>query len=416
MYAPKFYHHQEPSQLDGDDDQHQMVPSARKTPLSAGARKTPLSAGKDTGEGMNMERAKSFLAFFSKWVGFGTDKTMEDQQKNAKRVCIRNLVNRAPEEAVVKTEECYEIGSVSLIEHTVGMAACLADADCSDQAIYGFGNELFKVTRVPDRIDVEEEIGNGSFAKVYRGVDNLTKQQLAVKVFSASEIASKPRLQENLGREIECLRAITGHPNIVQFRGLMVTRDSICILTEYLEGEEFFRYISRGGPMSERAAKPLLHQLADTVEYLHDIGIVHRDLKLENLMLVKFRGELILKVIDFGLARDDANGVEVMMTRCGSQEYAAPEILLGGAYNPRLCDSWSFGVIMYTVLFGTLPFSTDSREGPSALAKKIVAGVYRMPEGIISAEATRLVRKLLEVRPEDRLSVSDAIGTSSFFM
>jgi tRNA A-37 threonylcarbamoyl transferase component Bud32 len=383
----------------------------------------PLSAGRDgkadVGDKVHIDRANSFLAFMSKWVGLGHLKSRVSEKISAKRICLSSTVHAPIPTCKVETEkiksiDAFEFGSTTVVEHALETAACLADSICSDQAIYEFGKRLVTVTRVTNRIAVEDVIGTGSFAKVYRGYDEFDKDRIAIKVFDASEIASKLRLQENLGREIECLRTMSGHPNVVQLRGLLVTKDQICILTEFLDGEEFFSYISRRGPMSEQIARPLLCQLASTVRYLHDIGIVHRDLKLENLILVQSRENLQLKLIDFGLARDDANDVAVMLTRCGSQEYAAPEILLGRPYNPRLSDSWSFGVIMYTALVGGLPFSADAREGPSALAKKIVAGVFKLPEGSMSQEASKLIRSLLVVRPEVRPMLSTALETSRF--
>lgn len=119
----------------------------------------------------------------------------------------------------------------------------------------------------------------------------------------------------------------------------------------------------------------MFEQLISGLEYLHKLHISHRDLKTENLLLDH---GMNLKIVDFGLA-NTYNKEETLKTPCGSQVYAAPEILQGENYNGEMVDIWSSGIILFAMVCGYLPFQDDD---PLSLTKKILYGKYNLPSNV----------------------------------
>jgi serine/threonine protein kinase len=178
---------------------------------------------------------------------------------------------------------------------------------------------------------------------------------------------------------------------------------------EYVKGGELFKAISElgGAGIKETEARDILQQLLSAVLHLHSIGIVHRDLKLENILVCDDNENALddnavrIKLVDFGLGRTYREG-QLLETRCGSEEYAAPEIIRGQPYDGRLADAWSFGVIMYACLNGHLPFNPD---GNGNLATKIVSGCFSIDETAVSQAAVQIIRGLLTVDPARRTTL-----------
>jgi len=362
-------------------------------------------------------RAKSFMTFLSKWTGLDFFK-----QRIVKRVAMvrdkfqeeEHGCKRARKEKVEVNHEILPLTICEklLADHAFRISQSMKATNSRQQAVYRTFNDRIEVIKANDTIKLEKTLGVGSFAEVRQAYDMEEGRRVACKIFSTNNLAANSRLRETFAREIGSLKYFN-HPNIVRFEGLMVTKDHVCILMELVEGVELFSYIIQKKRLSEAEAKPLLRQLAQTIVFMHTQGIVHRDLKLENVMVVtnKSTGGTSLKIIDFGLSRSDAGMNAMMETRCGSEEYAAPEILRGFKYDPRLSDSWSFGVIMYACLVGALPFNpemvgdTPVRTGPRCLSSKIIAGRFYLPEHELSREATALARCLLVTDPRHRMSL-----------
>lgn len=164
-------------------------------------------------------------------------------------------------------------------------------------------------------------------------------------------------------------------------------------------GSELFNYIVDHGKMQEDKARMFFQQIVCAVEYCHRHKIVHRDLKPENLLLDK---HLHVKIADFGLSNIMTDG-NFLKTSCGSPNYAAPEVISGKLYAGPEVDVWSCGVILYVLLVGRLPF--DDEYIP-ALFKKIAQGNYHVPQ-YLSSGAVRLIRKMLQVSPVNRITVQE---------
>jgi serine/threonine protein kinase len=253
-------------------------------------------------------------------------------------------------------------------------------------------------------------LGAGSFSKVKLAVDRRTGGAVAVKMMDIDEVRQSARLQETLSREIEILQRIR-HPNIVQFREATLMKGTICIVMDYVPGQELFQYVARKKRLDEEETAKILREVLVAIKYLHQNNIVHRDLKLENILVEDRVGRIKVTLVDFGLARLTRN--YPLMTRCGSEEYAAPEVIMGEPYDGCLSDAWSFGVIMYACLIGSLPFNPESGKS-RALAEKIVSVNYRVPDEHISSTAAHIIRSLLVREPNRRLTIEELLRHTFF--
>ena len=187
------------------------------------------------------------------------------------------------------------------------------------------------------------------------------------------------------------------------------------MIMEYAEGGELFNYILEKKYLSEHESRKIFHQLIDAISYLHQIGICHRDLKLENILFSSKEKDYI-KIIDFGLSNlyltgvnsDNSSlafGADFLETPCGSPGYIPPEMILGCKYDGLLSDIWSAGIILYSMLCGALPFDDSNEE---KLYSKIIKGEFYFPSNIdISDEAKTLIKKILVVNTRLRANIKD---------
>lgn len=179
------------------------------------------------------------------------------------------------------------------------------------------------------------------------GTHRITSTRVAIKQIPKAMSAS-------LTREIHHHRQLH-HPHIAQMYEVIATESYIWIITELCSGGELFDYLAEKGRLSEDETRVIFGQLCLAVAYLHGSGIVHRDLKLENVLMDE---HCRIKLGDFGFTREyDKNAL--METFCGTTGYASPEMLQGKKYQGPEVDVWSLGVILYCLLTGTLPFDDD---------------------------------------------------------
>ncbi|KAJ6262034.1 Serine/threonine-protein kinase [Drechslerella dactyloides] len=276
-------------------------------------------------------------------------------------------------------------------------------------------------------------LGEGEFGKVKLGWRKDGGVQVAIKLIRRDTLAPHPNRLSKIYREISILRTLS-HPNIVKLFEMIENERHIGIILEYASGGELFDYILTHRYLKDPPACRLFAQLVSGVGYLHKMGIVHRDLKLENLLLDRNRNIIIT---DFGFANvfdplddiseyedrlDDPNvlkelerGVgedgrgrrgDLMATSCGSPCYAAPELVVSdGVYTGRKVDVWSCGVILYAMLAGYLPFDDDpaNPEGDNInlLYKYIVSTPLTFPE-YVTPHARDLLRRILVPDPRKR--------------
>ncbi|OAD74439.1 hypothetical protein PHYBLDRAFT_133342 [Phycomyces blakesleeanus NRRL 1555(-)] len=277
-----------------------------------------------------------------------------------------------------------------------------------------------------DKYHIRSLLGVGAFSRVYLADNIEDSQQYAIKAINKDRMFTNARVRSSIEREVGVLKVID-HPNIVRLEATMETEHILCIVLEYIEGGELFDLVQKlhqdnqGRPLDEELVKRIFLQLVGVVRWLHDHNIVHRDLKLENVLIRyddddKDHKNPILKVTDFGLARVvDPLGPQ-LQTRCGSEEYAAPEIVQSLGYDGRLTDTWALGVILYGLLVGYLPFRYQPSRGEkvSQLFYRIVKAQVKWPAEWandaslgVSLEAREVVEKILVRKPEGRILLKD---------
>ncbi|KAJ1779568.1 hypothetical protein LPJ77_001372 [Coemansia sp. RSA 2523] len=252
-----------------------------------------------------------------------------------------------------------------------------------------------------------QTIGEGEFAKVKLAVHKDTSEEVAIKLIKKESIDTEVKLSK-IKREIAALKAVN-FSYIVRLHDIIETERYIGIVIEYASGGELFDHILAHRQLKENDACRLFAQLIAGVSYLHASNIVHRDLKLENLLLDRNRN---IKITDFGFANQFRGpGDDMMSTSCGSPCYAAPELVVSdGPYVGTAVDIWSCGVILYAMLAGYLPFDDDpsNPEGDNInqLYKYILSTPLVFPENV-SPLARDLLRRMLVPNPRNRASLED---------
>ncbi|KAF9502111.1 Pkinase-domain-containing protein [Pleurotus eryngii] len=255
-------------------------------------------------------------------------------------------------------------------------------------------------------------LGEGEFGKVKLGLHSLWGEEVAVKLIRRGNVDNNVRMSK-VEREIEVLRTLK-HPNIVRLYDVIETDKYIGIILEYASGGELFDHILAHRYLREGYASKLFYQLLSGVWYIHQKKIVHRDLKLENLLLDRHRNILIT---DFGFAnRFEHRADDLMQTSCGSPCYAAPELVISeGLYVGSAVDIWSCGVILYAMLAGYLPFDDDPAnpdgDNINLLYKYIVNTPLTFPD-YISDQARDLLSLMLVPDPTKRASLEAVMNHS----
>ncbi|KAL5272158.1 hypothetical protein ACHWQZ_G000397 [Mnemiopsis leidyi] len=237
-------------------------------------------------------------------------------------------------------------------------------------------------------------IGKGNFAKVKLARHLPTGREVAVKVIDKTQM-NQTSIQK-LNREMKIMKRLD-HPNIVRLYEVIETEKTLYLVMEYASGGEVFDYLVAHGRMKEKEARQKFRQIVSAVQYCHQKGIIHRDLKAENLLL---DAEMNMKLADFGFSNEFTVGTK-LDTFCGSPPYAAPELFQGKKYDGPEVDVWSLGVILYTLVSGSLPFDGQNLK---ELRERVLRGKYRIPF-YMSTDCENLLKKFLILNPVKRHSL-----------
>ncbi|XP_019165959.1 PREDICTED: CDPK-related kinase 1-like isoform X1 [Ipomoea nil] len=258
--------------------------------------------------------------------------------------------------------------------------------------------------------ELGEEVGRGHFgytcsAKGKKG--SLKGQDVAVKVIPKSKMTTAIAI-EDVRREVNILRALTGHRNLVHFYDAYEDEDNVYVVMELCKGGELLdRILSRGGKYSEQDAKAVMAQILSVVSYCHLQGVVHRDLKPENFLFSSKDERSPLKAIDFGLS-DYVKPDERLNDIVGSAYYVAPEVL-HRSYGTE-ADMWSIGVIAYIILSGSRPFWARTESGIFRAVLKIDPSFDEAPWNTLSSDAVDFVKRLLNKDYRKRLTAAQALS------
>jgi serine/threonine protein kinase len=258
-------------------------------------------------------------------------------------------------------------------------------------------------------------LGSGSTGKVKLAKHKITGELIAIKIVNRRKIRlaveaskkSQKRHESVEHKENRILREalimhLMNHQNIVKLKDFLTTSDWFIMLFEYVEGVQLLDFIVSNSKLKERTARKLFRQLLSAVYYTHKNSVVHRDLKIENILIRSDDG--CLKLLDFGLSNFYQPN-QLLRTYCGSLYFAAPELLHGRPYRGPEIDVWSLGVILYVMVTGRVPFDNQNINKLHELIKK---GEFKCP-GEMSPEIKELLEKMICVDPFQRATMPQVI-------
>ena len=237
------------------------------------------------------------------------------------------------------------------------------------------------------------QIGHGAFGKVNIALHVASGRLVAIKSFNKKNLKKK-NAKQKINNEIEMLSRLR-HPFISQILDSFETETHIFIVMEYICGD-LLGFIRKRGKLSETVSKIIFKQLIEGLKYIHKKKIVHRDIKLDNILIDLTN---TIKICDFGVSRKISKD-EIMHEHCGTPAYIAPEIFENNGYTGFQCDIWSAGVTLYYILGGIQPFRASSIKD---LEKKVIAGDFE-PIEEVSEEANNLIKLMLKTDPKKRIN------------
>jgi len=249
-------------------------------------------------------------------------------------------------------------------------------------------------------LEMDKELGKGSYAIVKLAKHKLSREELAVKIYEKTKLLD-PLKKRSVDREISILQKLK-HPHIIRYVAHIETKIQLYLVMEYLGHRSLYEHVKSQPKrrLSESECKQVLKQIASAIHYLHVKDVAHRDLKLENILFVKDAG---VKLIDFGFA---VKSKEKQRTFCGTPTYMAPEIIKRLPYNGSDVDIWAVGIMTYRMLTGTYPFMANNDK---ELYKKIIHGGFDT-NYITSHQAKDLISRMLRVNPEERIKAQEIVA------
>ncbi|XP_043360665.1 ribosomal protein S6 kinase alpha-3 isoform X4 [Dermochelys coriacea] len=247
----------------------------------------------------------------------------------------------------------------------------------------------------PSQFELLKVLGQGSFGKVFlvKKISGSDARQLyAMKVLKKATLKVRDRVRTKMERDI---LVEVNHPFIVKLHYAFQTEGKLYLILDFLRGGDLFTRLSKEVMFTEDDVKFYLAELALALDHLHSLGIIYRDLKPENILLDE---EGHIKLTDFGLSKESIDHEKKAYSFCGTVEYMAPEVVNRRGHT-QSADWWSFGVLMFEMLTGTLPFQGKDRKETMTMILKAKLG---MPQ-FLSSEAQSLLRMLFKRNPANRL-------------
>uniref|UniRef100_A0A8C2H875 non-specific serine/threonine protein kinase n=1 Tax=Cyprinus carpio TaxID=7962 RepID=A0A8C2H875_CYPCA len=239
-------------------------------------------------------------------------------------------------------------------------------------------------------------IGKGNFAKVKLARHILTGSEVAIKIIDKTQLnpTSLQKVRFTFNTKMSMFKLFE----------VIETEKTLFLVMEYASGGEVFDYLVAHGRMKEKEARAKFRQIVSAVQYCHQKHIVHRDLKAENLLL---DADMNIKIADFGFSNEFMVGNK-LDTFCGSPPYAAPELFQGKKYDGPEVDVWSLGVILYTLVSGSLPFDGQNLK---ELRERVLRGKYRIPF-YMSTDCENLLKRFLVLNPTKRGTLEVSLSVS----
>ena len=245
---------------------------------------------------------------------------------------------------------------------------------------------------------LSEQISDGAHSQIYQGTHIPTGEKVAIKVLNKSRLKSDSNMFIKAKKEISIFKKMF-HKNIIKLYEIMETLERIYLVMEFCDGGDLFNYILSKGHLTERQSCKFFHDIIEALSYLHSQQIAHRDIKLENILIDTLGKSISIKLIDFGISNNYKG--DLLKTSCGTSAFAAPEIYKGKKYDGLLCDIWSAGIVLYSMVFGYLPFSDENEQNN---INNIVNGKYEIPDEA-DEDLKDLLSHIIEINPEKRFNL-----------
>ncbi|XP_041826413.1 serine/threonine-protein kinase NIM1 isoform X2 [Melanotaenia boesemani] len=247
---------------------------------------------------------------------------------------------------------------------------------------------------------VRGEIGYGTFSRVKLAFHALTKDKVALKILDKMRLDSQA--QRLLSREIVNMESLQ-HPNVIRLYEVVETPSRLYLVLEYAGRGDLHNRIYNEGKLSDNTSKITFAQILSAVKYMHNLNIIHRDLKAENVL---FTSSGCVKVADFGFSTRVSNRNNALDTFCGSPPYAAPELFKDESYLGPPVDVWAMGVLLFFMVTGTMPFRAETM---GKLRRCIIEGNYTIPPWV-PGPCQRLIKGILKPAPVERCAVDQMLG------
>lgn len=250
-----------------------------------------------------------------------------------------------------------------------------------------------------DCYELIECIGKGSFGRVHLAVQMLTQKHVAIKTIDKTSVALNDRAKKKIENEIEILRIASASRHMVRLLEVFENENYVFFVMEYAKKGDLLNYMKSYGVMPEFRAKNIFFDIILGLEFLHSKNVIHRDIKLDNILLSdKFRA----KIADFGISK--INPPENSLhEQCGTPAYLAPEIIKNNGYSGFGTDIWSLGILLHTLLLGKVPFKAETLD---ELYEIIVTQKLAIPEKpYITEECKDILQKMLDKNPATRISI-----------
>ena len=245
---------------------------------------------------------------------------------------------------------------------------------------------------------IESTIGQGTYGKVKLATHIATNEQVAIKFVEKNRLI-RVNDTERIQLEMKIISELN-HPNILKAFEIFEDETYFYIVMERPTKGDLFNYICKKKRLTLAEATYMFYQIVNGIDYLHRKGIVHRDMKPENIMITE---DMIIKIGDFGLSRFYKSADIKLETTCGSPCYSAPEMLRGNKYYPKPIDVWGLGIMLYVMVCGELPFDGDAED---VLYRKVVQCEYTFPH-YCNNNVKNLIKRIFTPNPAERCTIED---------
>ena len=368
---------------------------------------------------MENEQKNEFIPKRQKSSGSNNDTTKKESKNESKS---NNIKTKS--KTIEKSENLFE--DISQISKT---STAIKDSSYymeKSKKLINYIKEFYiKNKKYPDtKIDFYlygRRIGQGAFGKVNLGLNVLTGRVVAIKSFKKTKEAKHNSNMNKILYETGLMKRFN-HPNITKILEVFHDEEYMLIIMEYINGGNLFNFVKKRRKLSEKTAKFLFRQIILGIKHIHSQNIVHRDIKLENIIIDLNNN---VKICDFGIGKVINSPDELLYDKCGTPMYMAPEIILSNkknGYKGFPVDIWSSGITLYIMLSGTLPFTVKNKsieelslkdmknkKESSDLKYQIVNG-YPKKIKKISSEAKDLLAGLLNKNPDKRLTCDEILN------